>query len=82
MSEEKKHSLFDAYVEGFRISGEGWNGEYPYGDKGINPSEDLREYFDRWLAEKDREPQPGDGPEYHEDHAAWVRREKDRSLPD
>lgn len=23
----------------------------------------------------DPEPQPGDGPEYHEDHAAWVRRQ-------
>lgn len=24
----------------------------------------------------DREPQPGDGPDYHADHAAWVERQK------
>lgn len=29
-----------AYFLGFYVSGEGWNGEYPYADKGINPLTD------------------------------------------
>ena len=28
------------------------------------------------LGPRDPEPQPSDGPEYHEDHAAWVRRQR------
>lgn len=30
--------------------------------------------------EHDREPQPGDGPEYHDNHAAW-RSRQERPIP-
>ena len=29
-----------AYLAGFMASGEGWNGEYPFTDKALNPAED------------------------------------------
>lgn len=30
----------EGYVAGFMASGEGWNGEYPFQDKGMNPLDD------------------------------------------
>ena len=41
--------LFEAFVAGFGVSGEGWNGEYPYGDTNTDPSADLRPMFEAWL---------------------------------
>lgn len=34
------------------------------------------------LQEMDREPQPGDGPEYHAEHAAWLRRQSPAVVRD
>lgn len=31
----------DGYLLGFNASGEGWNGEYPFGDRNQKPEEDL-----------------------------------------
>lgn len=45
--------LFSAFCAGFGESGEGWNAEYPYSDKGKDPTEDLRSYFEAWLAGQD-----------------------------
>jgi hypothetical protein len=43
--------LFEAFVAGFCSSGEGYNGEYPFSDKGINAERDdgVREMFSLWL---------------------------------
>jgi hypothetical protein len=43
-----KKLLKQAYIAGFNVSGEGWNGEYPYGDRGTNPAKDLRPHFEKW----------------------------------
>lgn len=56
--------LFRAYVAGFLASGEGFNGEYPYDDGEKDPSADLREGFDYWLAHKGGE---AAGPHDHSD---------------
>lgn len=40
-----------AFVAGFKISGEGWNGEYPYGDRGTDPTEDLQKYIAEYKAQ-------------------------------
>ena len=37
-----------AYLAGFKVSGEGCNGEYPYGDKNQNPEADAH-----WCKERD-----------------------------
>ena len=47
-AEEMTAILRRAFLEGFKVSGEGWNGEYPY--KGIPDGEImdvLEEYFQR-----------------------------------
>lgn len=49
-SADTRAALFAAYVGGFNLSGEGWNGEYPYADRDKDPTEDLRDHFDVWLA--------------------------------
>ena len=33
-----------------------------------------------WVPAEDREPQPEDGPDYHQDHAAWERRQPSPSA--
>ena len=45
--------LFKAFVAGFKLSGEGWNGEYPYADTNTDPSNALRPMFCEWLALND-----------------------------
>ena len=39
MIEKMKQALEAAYLAGFNASGEGYNGEYPFGDKMQDPSE-------------------------------------------
>lgn len=48
-----REMLEDAYLAGFAASGEGWNGEYPFDDLGLNPQDDPDwvEARDRFLAE-------------------------------
>jgi hypothetical protein len=48
--EDKDTELFKAFVAGFESSGEGYNGEYPFGDKGIDVSsdEEIQAAFYRW----------------------------------
>jgi hypothetical protein len=38
--EAMKQALEAAYLAGFNASGEGYNGEYPFGDKNQNPEHD------------------------------------------
>lgn len=38
-----------AFIAGFKVSGEGWNGEYPYADKNIDPTNDLQEHIEKYL---------------------------------
>lgn len=40
---------FEAFVAGFNVSGEGWNGEYPYVVTGTDPTLDLRPMFEAWV---------------------------------
>lgn len=44
--------LYEAFVAGFKSSGEGWNGEYPFDDKGIDvaASSDIQAAFSEWVA--------------------------------
>lgn len=43
-------ALFRAFVAGFKASGEGWNGEYPFADHNLSVEcdEDVCRVFDRW----------------------------------
>ena len=43
-----KQLLEKAYLAGFNATGEGYNGEYPYGDRNLNPEEDTE-----WLERRD-----------------------------
>jgi hypothetical protein len=47
--EALKLALEAAYLAGFNESGEGWNGEYPFGDYSQQPEQDKN-----WYAERDR----------------------------
>lgn len=38
--EELMRLLKAAFLAGFNVSGEGWNGEYPFSDRGRNPEDD------------------------------------------
>lgn len=38
---EFKESVIEAYLQGFKISAEGWNGEYPYMDNNISDEKIL-----------------------------------------
>ena len=40
----------DAYYHGFTISGEGWNGEYPFRDNNLDPRTD-----EEWVKNRDEE---------------------------
>ena len=42
--------LFKAFVAGFEASGEGWNGEYPFADSGIDVASDsdIQSAFSKW----------------------------------
>ena len=42
--------LFEAFVAGFQESGEGWNGEYPFDDRGIDiaADDDIKAAFREW----------------------------------
>lgn len=42
-------ALNAAYLSGFMASSEGWNGEYPYADRGESPTDDPK-----WLAMRAR----------------------------
>jgi hypothetical protein len=46
--ETLKLALEAAYLAGFNASGEGWNGEYPFGDYSQQPEQDKN-----WYAERD-----------------------------
>lgn len=43
-------TLRDAFCAGFAASGEGYNGEYPFADKGIKIEDDevVKKAFDEW----------------------------------
>ena len=43
--------LWAAYLAGFEISGEGWNGEYPHEVRSIEA--DVREKFEQWLVQRE-----------------------------
>lgn len=46
-----EEDLWEAYLEGFRQSGEGWNGEYPYWNseqRRENMKAKLYEKFEEW----------------------------------
>lgn len=45
---ELKRLLEEAYYMGFDASGEGYNGEYPYGDKYQKPTDDKN-----WVSNRD-----------------------------
>ncbi len=46
---DRLRSLFEAaYLAGFMASGEGWNGEHPFQDRGLDPSDD-----DYWRERRD-----------------------------
>lgn len=44
--------MWDAFIEGFNSTGEGWNGEYPFADKGKDPRKDpdVIDNFEQWFA--------------------------------
>jgi hypothetical protein len=45
-----KEDLLAAYLAGFAMSGEGWNGEYPYEESEVADLQDtLRDRFSEWL---------------------------------
>jgi hypothetical protein len=46
--EALKLAMEAAYLAGFNASGEGYNGEYPFGDKNRNPEQDAT-----WLKDRD-----------------------------
>jgi len=46
--EAMKLALEAAYLAGFKASGEGYNGEYPFGDRSEHPEQDKN-----WCAERD-----------------------------
>ena len=46
--EAMKLALETAYLAGFNASGEGYNGEYPFGDRNQNPEEDTV-----WIKDRD-----------------------------
>jgi hypothetical protein len=46
--EALKLALEAAYLSGFNASGEGYNGEYPFGDRSEHPEQDKN-----WCAERD-----------------------------
>ncbi len=47
-----REAASNGFAMGFGISGEGYNGEYPFGDKRIDPEtdEDWTKSRDRWLS--------------------------------
>ena len=47
--EAMQDALNAAYLSGFMAASEGWNGEYPFADKGESPSDDPE-----WLHDRDR----------------------------
>lgn len=56
-AKKQKELLFEAFVEGFGCSGEGWNGEYPFADKGkrIDLNKDIKASFEDWMKRKEAE---------------------------
>jgi hypothetical protein len=73
--ESLKLALESAYLAGFNASGEGYNGEYPFGDKNQNPEQDAVWIKDRDNALRERLAQPEqepvawgvfDGPNLHD----------------
>ena len=48
--EKEKEQIIEARLDGFKISGEGWNGEYPFegkSDKEINTRIDNEGYYNQ-----------------------------------
>ena len=43
-------ALNKAYLLGFNVSGEGYNGEFPFADRGKNPEKDID-----WVKERDQQ---------------------------
>ena len=46
--------LQEAFLAGFKCSGEGGNGEYPYGDKGATDDEiwnDIQDDYKKYIAD-------------------------------
>lgn len=43
--------LWPAFVAGFKASGEGFNGEWPFADKDLDPAKDqvVRQAFAEWV---------------------------------
>lgn len=54
MTDEEQ--LWQAFRAGFEASGEGFNGEYPFGDKGMDPTEAVRPIFNVWLKRRTTDP--------------------------
>jgi len=46
--------LYEAYIAGFSISAEGFNGEYPFEDNNAKPEDNttVNSYFNNWITEK------------------------------
>lgn len=49
LAQARADGMRAAYLAGFNASGEGWNGEYPFQDKGRSPEADAD-----WIAARDR----------------------------
>ena len=49
-TDELKALLNNAYLLGFNASGEGYNGEFPFADRGKNPEKDID-----WVKERDQQ---------------------------
>lgn len=48
LAQARQEALEEGYILGFNESGEGWNGEYPYGDNDQDPSKDAK-----WIEHRD-----------------------------
>lgn len=56
--DELKKFAREMYLKGFMSSGEGWNGEYPFSDRGLDAKDDknLRDDFTKVWKEITNEP--------------------------
>lgn len=64
------------------MGGYGWNAETDSSDHFMDSSRvKARKYLEAvlpYMVSSDPEPQPGDGPDYHTDHAFWLMRSEKR----
>jgi hypothetical protein len=50
MTTEEQHALEEAFLAGFKASGEGYNGEYPFeGEPDTTIKKEIRYLFKGWL---------------------------------